>query len=79
MDATRVGPHTSICMRSNKPLVLCTEIVKTILDCLPIMQNLHRLSLQCLIPGRTPLLCRTRRPRETVSDLITFTKPLTAR
>jgi len=59
-DATSEGLHASVCTRSNKPLVLITEVVKATLDCLPIMQNLHRLSLQCLMPGRTPLLCRAR-------------------
>ena len=35
---------TFACIRSNKPLILCTEVVKTTIECLPIMQNLHRLS-----------------------------------
>jgi len=53
MDATDEGPYTSVCIRSNKPLVLCTNVVKATLDCLPIIQNLHRLSLKYLIFGRT--------------------------
>jgi len=63
MDATGEGPRTFMCIRFNKPLVLCTEVVKVTLDCLPLMKNLHKLSLQYLMPGRTPLLCRSRRPR----------------
>ena len=63
MDATGENPYIFVCIRSNKPLVLCIEVVKTTLDYLPIMQNLHRLSLRCLIPDGTSLLCRARKPR----------------
>ena len=58
MDAIGEGPHTSVCMRSSKPFVLCCDVEKATLRCLPIMQNLQRLSLQYLIPGKTFLLCR---------------------
>ena len=30
MDTNGEGPHTSVCIRSNKPLVLCTEVVKAV-------------------------------------------------
>jgi len=63
MDATGEGPHTSVCMRSNKLFVLCWDVKKATLRCLPIMQNLQRSSLQYLIPGRALLLCRAWRPR----------------
>ena len=63
MQLAKVPTYISMCIRSNKPLVLYTEVVKTTFDCLPMMQNLHRSSMQCLIPSRTHLLCRTRRPR----------------
>jgi len=63
MDATGEGPHTSVCMRSRKPFVLCWDVEKATLCYLPIMQNLQRSSLQYLIPGKALILCRTWRPR----------------
>jgi len=58
MDATSEGPHTSVCMRYSKPFVLRCDVKKATLRCLPMIQNLQRSSLQYLIPGRAPLLCR---------------------
>ena len=49
-------------MRSSKPFVLCWDVEKATIHCLPIMQNLQRSSLWYLIPGRALLLCRTWRP-----------------
>jgi len=66
MNATSEGSHTSMCIRSNKPLGFCTKVVKATLDYPPMMQNLHRLSLQCLILGRTPLQCRARTLRSLI-------------
>ena len=63
MDATGEGSHTSVCMRSSKPFVLCWDVEKATLRCLLIMQNLQRSSLHYLIPSRAFLLCRTWRPR----------------
>ena len=53
----------AVCMRSSKPYVLCYDVEKDTLYCLPMMQNLQRSSLQYWILGRAPLLCRTWRPR----------------
>ena len=63
MDATGEGPHISVCMRSSKPFILCWDVEKAALRCLPRMQNLQRSSLQCLTYGRALLLCRAWRPR----------------
>jgi len=54
MDATGEGPHTFMCMISSKPFVLCCDIEKATLRCLPMMQNLQRSSLQYLIPDKAP-------------------------
>jgi len=58
MDVTGVGPHTSVCMRSSKPFILCYDIEKATLRCLTMVKNLQRSTLQYLIPGRALFLCR---------------------
>ena len=63
MDVAGEGPHASVCMRSNKPFVMCCDVEKATLRYLPKMYNLQRSSLQYLTSGRALLLCRTWRPR----------------